>query len=340
LSEVYYASSEPTVRDSVERLLEALDFNSLLPAGQDVLLKVNLTWDFLRPGVVTSPWVVDAAARVLQRHCGAVHLGESSQILVDATNALAETRMADVAKRRGLVWHDFSKEAWDRREINGLSFSIPHVCTQMPVISLPVVKTHYRSVLSIALKNLYGCLDDNRHNYHFRLTDYTIAVNKAIPVVLTLADGTVSLEGGGPKPGKPKRTDFLAASTDRVALDCSLAKVMGFDPRSVPMLRSANGILGKADDVRERCLPPMDGVPRFDFDPAVPNFVARIEALLRGRRTEPKTDGPLMGIMTFGARLWYRIGYRLLGQRAEAERWIADPKYGPQWRGLPEEGAE
>lgn len=340
LSEVYYTKPEPSVLGAVERLLEAMDFTSLLPAGGDVLLKINLTWDYLRPGVVTSPWVVDAAARVLARHCGAVHVGESSQILVDATDALVNSRMVDVVDRNGLVWHDFSKETWEEREVDGLSFSIPRVCTRMPVVSLPVVKTHYRSVLSIALKNQYGCLDDNRHNYHYRLTDYAVAVNKAVPVVFTLADGTVSLEGGGPKPGKPLRTDFLSASTDRVAIDSSLARVMGLDPARIPLITSADGVLGDASSPREVCLSPLEEVPRYEFEPARPNFVARVEGLLRGRRTEPKTDGPFMGALKRGARLWYRIAYRLLGQKAEAERWMDDPRYGPQWRGLPEDGAE
>lgn len=334
---VFYASTKNGVRSAVREMIEAAGFRDLLPRGEDVLVKINLTWDYLRPGVDTSPWVVEAFAEAVGDHVGRIHLGESSQVLVDATRAFQVTGMKAVAHRRNLVWHDFSRERWVPRESAGLSFSIPEVCTRMPVVSIPVVKTHYRSVISVALKNLYGCLDDNRHNYHYRLADYVTAVNAVIPVLFTLADGTFSLEGNGPKPGIPRRTDFLAASEDRVALDYSVSRVMGLDPLSVETTLKADGTVGSTSDVLDVCLPPLASPPSFRFVKAAPNFVARVEHALRGgRKKEPGTDGPLIGIMKYGAKRWYNLAYHLLGQGRQARRIIEESYYGPQWRGLPE----
>jgi uncharacterized protein (DUF362 family) len=335
---VFYASTKTGVRGAVREVLEAMDFRSLLPRKEDILVKINLTWDYLRPGVNTSPWVVEAFAEAVGDHVGHIYLGESSQILVDAGRAFRVTRMKDAAERRGLQWQDFSKNSWVPKEVDGLSFGIPDICTRMPVVSIPVVKTHYRSGISVALKHLYGCLDDNRHNYHYRLTDYVLAVNSAIPVVLTLADGTFSLEGSGPKPGIPKQTDFIAASADRVALDYSVSGVMGIDPLSVDTTVSGNGRIGTFDGLEEVCLPPLDGLPAFHFMRAVPNFVARVEKVIRGRRKSkgPGTDGPLIGIMKYGAKRWYNLAYYLLGQNRQAGRIMENSIYGPQWKGLPE----
>ncbi|OPL18601.1 MAG: hypothetical protein AVO35_04525 [Candidatus Aegiribacteria sp. MLS_C] len=334
---VFYASTKNGVRSAVRDMIEAAGFMSLLPRGEDILVKVNLTWDYLMPGVDTSPWVVEAFAEAVGDHVGRIHLGESSQILVDATRAFEVTGMKAAARRRNLVWHDFSREEWVSREINGLSFSIPEICTRMPVVSIPVVKTHYRSVISVALKHLYGCLDDNRHNYHYRLADYVTAVNAAIPVLFTIADGTFSLEGNGPKPGIPKQTDFIAASEDRVALDYSVSRVMGLDPLSVETTLKAYGTAGSIENVIDVCLPPLETPPSFSFVKAAPNFVAKIEGILRGRRKrEPGTDGPLIGIMKYGARRWYNLAYHLLGQGRQARGIIQESYYGPQWRGLRE----
>ena len=339
---VFYASTRQGVAQAVDSMLDALGWEDILPAGEDLLLKVNLTWDFIRPGVNTSPWVVEAVARRLGKRSGTIYIGESSQVLVNATRAFAVTRMKDVAERNGLVWHNFSDNKWERIRLDGLDFGIPAICKRMPVISIPVVKTHYRSEISVALKNLYGCLDDNRHNYHGRLADYVAAVNRTIPVAFTIADGTVSLEGNGPKPGIPKQTDFIAGSLDRVALDYSITGVMGLDPLSVETTRRTEGKAGSSGGLEEVILPPMEGIPAFDFMPAFPNFVARVEKRLRGGRKsdEPSSDGPLMGLLKMGAKRWYRLAYHLLGQGREARHWIANSRYGPQWAGVPEESLE
>lgn len=339
---VFYVSTTNGVGNAVRDIMDAMNWRNIVPENRDILIKVNLTWDYVRPGVDTSPWVVEAFAEIVKDHVKDIYIGESSQILVDADRAFEVTGMKAAAERQGLIWHNFSKHTWLKKEVDGLTFSIPEICTKMPVISIPVVKTHYRSVISVALKHLYGCLDDNRHNYHYRLADYVKAVNSQIPVVLTLADGTFSLEGNGPKPGIPKQTDFLAASTDRIALDYSVSRVMGIDPLSVETTVKGNGTVGSFDDVQEICIPPLDTPPSFSFIKARPNFVARIEKVLRGgkKRDKPGSDGPLIGIMKYGAKKWYNLAYSLFGQKRQAEKFIRENPYGPQWTGKPEAAAK
>ncbi|MCK5785595.1 MAG: DUF362 domain-containing protein [Candidatus Sabulitectum sp.] len=336
---VLYTSTDTGVDKAVGRILDSFPWREFLPEGRPVLVKVNLTWDYLRPGVNTSPWVVEALCRRLKEHTGQIYLGESSQILVDASKALRVQRMDAVVERQGLIWHNFSDNPWKEVTVNGLTFGIPDICTKMPVISVPVVKTHYRSVISVALKHLYGCLNDGRHNYHYRLSDYVVAVNKAIPVKFILADGTVSLEGSGPKPGIPKQTDFLALSTDPVALDHSVAKVMGLDPGKIDSIQKGNGEVGTCADVENVCISPLTEVPSFNFKPAEPNFVAKVEKKLRGKKKEKEIpgDGPFIGVMKAGAKRWYNLSYSIFGQKREAEEWKKSLPYGPQWLGEPEE---
>ncbi len=336
---VFYASSIEGVDNAVGKLLDNFNWKEFLPKGQDVLLKVNLTWDYLRPGVNTSPWVVEALSKRLKAHTGQIYIGESNQVLVNATKALRVQRMDAVVKRQGLIWHNFSENTWKEVTVDGLTFGIPEICTRMPVISLPVVKTHYRSVISIAMKHLYGCLNDGRHNYHHRLADYVVAVNKAIPVKFILADGTVSLEGSGPKPGIPKKTDFLALSSDPVAMDASIAKVMGINPKSVETIQKGNGQVGSCIDIENVCLPPLKSIPSFKFKLAEPNFVAKVEKKIRGNRKKEgsQVDGPFIGIMKTGAKHWYNLSYSIFGQKKEAEKWKNSLPYGPQWQGKPEE---
>jgi uncharacterized protein (DUF362 family) len=335
MMKVLYTSTDTGVDRAVGRLLSNIPWQELLPAGEDVLLKINLTWDYLRPGVNTSPWVVEALCRRLKEHTGRIYLGESNQILVNASKALRIQRMDEVARRHGLIWHNFSENNWKQVTVDGLTFGIPKICTEMPVVSVPVVKTHYRSVISVAMKNLYGCLNDGRHNYHHSLADYVVAVNRAIPVKFILADGTVSLEGNGPKPGTPRKTDFLALSTDPVALDYSVSGVMGICPNSVETIQKGNGQVGCCDDVENVCISPLTEVPSFHFKQAEPNFVARVERRVRSKRKQnsEQKDGPLIGVMKAGAKRWYNLSYCIFGQKREADKWKNSLPYGPQWRG-------
>jgi uncharacterized protein (DUF362 family) len=333
---VFYASTAGGVRRAVFDLMDALGWEQLVPPGGDVLLKVNLTWDYLRPGVDTGPWVLEAVAARLKTRASRVFVGESSQILVEADRALEVSGVGRAVSRQGLIWHNFSKNEWIRVEREGLEFGIPLICTQMPVISVPVVKTHYRTVISAALKNLYGCLNDGRQAYHHRLADYLAAVHSAIPVRFTVADGTVSLEGNGPKPGRPKPTGFAAASVDPVALDHSLAGVMGFDPAAIGIIRRCEGVAGTAAACEEAALPPLEAVPRFSFLPARPNFVARVEKAVRGSR-KGGAGSKVIAPLRLGARYWYRIAYHLLRQRREAMDVITATPCGRQWLGEAEE---
>ena len=163
-------------------------------------------------------------------------------------------------------------------------------------------------------------------------------MNSVIPVILTLADGTISLEGNGPKPGIPKQTDFIAASTDRIALDYSVARIMGIDPLSVETTVKGNGVTGSFKDLDEVCISPLKEPPSCTFLKAQANFVAKIEKKLRGKKEQcgPGTDGPLMGVLKIGAKRWYNIAYYLFGQNSEAKRIMKENMYGPQWMGLPE----
>ncbi|MBN1434470.1 DUF362 domain-containing protein, partial [Candidatus Fermentibacterales bacterium] len=220
-----------------------------------------------------------------------------------------------------------------------ITFSVPEICTRMPVVSIPVVKTNHRSTISCALMNLLGCLDERRRSDHHRLADLLSRVNEEIPVVFTIADGTVSLDGSGPRPGAPIHTDFVALSQDRVAMDASLAGLMGFDPLAIETVVRANGRVGTMENLCEIPLYPLRSVPSFRLRAPEPDFLARMEDRLmdrRRRKTHPG-DGLIMRAMKRGGRLWYCLAHYLTGQNRQASKWIRDSVYGAQWLGKPEQ---
>src|SRR5206468_11707920 len=57
------------------------------------------------------------------------------------------------------------------------------------------------------------------------------------PAVFAVMDGTVMGDGAGPRTMVPRMGNLILASADQVAIDAIAAKIMGFDPLSIPYLR-------------------------------------------------------------------------------------------------------
>ncbi len=64
-------------------------------------------------------------------------------------------------------------------------------------------------------------------------------------------DGTTSGNGAGPRIMEPTRKDVILASGDQVAIDAVAAKLMGFDPLSIPYIKIAHEAGVGVGDPRE-----------------------------------------------------------------------------------------
>ena len=68
-----------------------------------------------------------------------------------------------------------------------------------------------------------------------------LAIQKEIHAgIFAVMDGTICGSGPGPRTMVPVRGDLLLASSDSVAIDATAAKIMGFDPMSLPYIRLAH----------------------------------------------------------------------------------------------------
>lgn len=123
------------------------------------------------------------------------------------------------------------------------------------VISVPVLKTHFSTGITIALKNVKGCLRpvDKRRLHERDLVPALAVVNQLVqPLVsVTLCDATIGYEGMGPAAATPVPMGLLVASRDPVATDVVCCQLMGLEPSRVPLIgaTAARGV-GVADPGR------------------------------------------------------------------------------------------
>ena len=114
------------------------------------------------------------------------------------------------------------------------------------VVSLAKLKTHTLTVMTGALKNVYGLVSGlAKTRFHTRyaspaaMSGFLVRVHAALPPALTVIDAVTVMERHGPSMGRPAHLGVVLAGTDAVALDAVGCKPFGIPPASVPMIRIA-----------------------------------------------------------------------------------------------------
>lgn len=151
------------------------------------------------------------------------------------------------------------------------------------IINLPKLKTHCQMLLTLGVKNMFGCIVGfKKSQWHMRAGTDTmafarllVAIHQAVRPTVSILDGILALEGEGPgKRGKPRSIGVIMGSGDTFALDMAVCKMIGIDYESMPVLKVAkeNNILsayvidGKLSAISNFHLPVPEGLifgPRF-----------------------------------------------------------------------------
>jgi uncharacterized protein (DUF362 family)/Pyruvate/2-oxoacid:ferredoxin oxidoreductase delta subunit len=116
------------------------------------------------------------------------------------------------------------------------------------VINLPKLKTHSQMLLTLGVKNLFGCIVGLRKpQWHLRagvdrelFAALLVRVYQAVKPKFTILDGILAMEGEGPgKGGRPKELGILLGSADAVALDVVVCRLLGLDEEVLLTNRAA-----------------------------------------------------------------------------------------------------
>lgn len=99
------------------------------------------------------------------------------------------------------------------------------------VISLPVMKTHKLTLVTLSMKNMMGATSEmGPSRMHCAGIHQSIAdINTVIKPDLCIIDATKAMEGSGPVRGSEVILNMLIGGYDPVSVDSIAAKIMGFD---------------------------------------------------------------------------------------------------------------
>jgi uncharacterized protein (DUF362 family)/Pyruvate/2-oxoacid:ferredoxin oxidoreductase delta subunit len=124
------------------------------------------------------------------------------------------------------------------------------------IINLPKFKTHCQMLLTLGVKNLFGCVVGLRKpEWHLRagvdremFARLLVRIYANLKPAVTLLDGILAMEGQGPgRSGLPKELNILVGSDNAVALDMAVCRILGIPPEMLLTNRIATEA-GLADD--------------------------------------------------------------------------------------------
>ena len=225
--------------------------------GKRILIKPNAA-RLARPGqgITTHPLVVKAIIDHLKEiGVKEMAIGESCIFGVDAQTAFRWTGMKEIAEEKRIELIDLDQENPTEIQIpKGTILRKIKVATILKefgvVISVPVMKTHMHTRVTLSIKNMKGLLwrREKARLHQLRCDpqlmlgykELDMAISDMASVLfphLTIIDGTVGMEGMGPAYGKKKAMGVIVVGANALSADAVASQLMGFDPESIPHLK-------------------------------------------------------------------------------------------------------
>ncbi|MEN6319502.1 MAG: DUF362 domain-containing protein [Syntrophaceae bacterium] len=221
----------------------------LIKRNDRVLIKPNLLSPASpRQAVLTHPFIVKAAVEyVLQK--GARPLVADSPALGSFEKILKESGIRDALSGLDVTCRAFESsinvdigEPFHTIEIaeDALNADV--------IINLPKLKTHGHMLLTLGVKNLFGCIVGYRKpEWHMRTGINRVMFAKLLVLIYqrimpsaTILDGILAMEGEGPgASGTPRELGVLIGSRDACAVDSIVCRMIGLEPDNLLTLKMA-----------------------------------------------------------------------------------------------------
>jgi uncharacterized protein (DUF362 family) len=204
-------------------------------------------------GITTHAEVVAAAIDAFRQAGAEVAVGESPITGVKTIEALEATGIAAEARKRNCPLLDMDQRPFVEMDIpDGRVLHKLKVCPEVlefdVIVSIPVMKMHMHTDVTLSVKNMKGCLWRRSKVQLHMLAPIEESDEKPINVAIAdmasvlrphiaIIDGTVGMEGLGPSAGEAKALDCVLVSADAFAADAVACRLMSTRAEDVPHLR-------------------------------------------------------------------------------------------------------
>jgi len=320
-------TSPQTYFSDVENLQKLSEFDKMVKPAFPTVLKINITWQEYYPSCSTPPWQLDAILQGLKkRRFKEIHAVENLTVVTDPYRGMETNKLNGVLEKYGLGFECLVEGSWEiMNPSKCLVFGqedklMPTIIKGSQVIHLPTIKCHGHSQMTCAMKNAFGFLKEVRHHYHLKIHEILVDLlrlqQEYCRNLFAFVDGTIAMDGGGPRTGIPHVKDYVVAGGDMVAVDAVVAKMMGFNPMEIGFLKIAHDEgLGNADlsdiDMVGEDVSKIDFHFKTKMDPVI-----YLDRLFRGSFLEPLMFRTLLfRAFVFGSHHYRNMWLRIIGRK-------------------------
>lgn len=233
------------VKDAIKKGIDLVGgINKFTNRNEKILLKPNLLMGFVPEKCVTThPAVFKAVAEIFKSISNKVSYGDSPGF-GSTLSAAKKAGLTQVADELNIKLADFKngKEIFFKEGIQNKKFYIAiGVLENDAVISIAKLKTHGLMKMTCAVKNQFGCIPGPiKAEYHVKLPSayefgkMLIDLDRYIKPRLYIVDGIRAMEGNGPSGGTPVNMNILLFSTDPIAIDATICRLVNVKPELIP----------------------------------------------------------------------------------------------------------
>ncbi|WP_130862599.1 DUF362 domain-containing protein [Bacilliculturomica massiliensis] len=251
-----------SIKAAVDRVISLIGgIEDIIRPGYKVVIKPNLVatpTDRLSGGVTR--WEVCMAIYEAVQALGAYPvIAESSAAGADTESVIAKCGYQEL-RDRGIPVIDLKAKECVRCRLpveNGVIFqeldSWELVRDADAIITVPVMKTHDQTEITLGMKNCKGLItDQNKKAFHAQgLIEGVCDLIQTVKPVLEIVDGTFGQQGLGPIFGETKEMNLIVGSRDLVACETVTGLIMGYEPEEVMLTGAASRRgLGEMDMTR------------------------------------------------------------------------------------------
>lgn len=241
----------PVIRSVIFEMIESIGSVNIRK-DTTVLIKPN----FLLPArpekaILTHPLVVRAVAEYVLEHDGRPVISDSPA-MGSFEKILKEGGYTEAFKGLDVPFRKFkNSKLVDVGPPFGKIEIAADAVEADTVMNIAKLKTHTMMLLTLGVKNLFGCIVGLRKpEWHLRggidrdvFATLLVKIYAAVNPSITLIDGVLGMEGQGPgKSGVPRQIGIIAGSKSAFALDHAICQMVGIEPDRLPTHMAARNL--------------------------------------------------------------------------------------------------
>lgn len=242
--------------DLKRNLLEGLEFinwKEYVKKDSVVFVKPNFTFPRYKEGITTNPELLKCLLEIVKNRSSHVILGESNggNHSFKAEEAFLGHQMYEVCEEVGVELVNLSnlpsKFVESEVQSKKVKVQLPKMLLEEVdcFVSVPVLKVHVMTGVSLGLKNSWGCYPDTMRCLHHQNLDRKLAfMAKILDPKIVVIDGLYALDGHGPMFGNPVKMDLILMSNNVVVADTLGAVIMG-----VPLKKAKHIIIAEKEGI-------------------------------------------------------------------------------------------